>query len=159
MGVFDEEGLFRVETLSKVREGLEKSKNGDGSVLRTHAEGGMHGWVAKRMVRCAEKMVGSDLSPKYGRSGSPHNTSNNTCAPSQLPYMVWLVGWLGGRPIRPGFIIGVAISQVRTPLGLCAPAELLVDWTAAKSLAGLHWTAANDPSAGRMRAVAAISNR
>ena len=96
--------------MSKVREGLEKSKNGDGSVLRTHAEGGMHGWVAKRMVRCAEKMVGSDLSPKYGRSGSPHNTSNNTCAPSQLPYMVWLVGWLGGRPIRPGFIIGVAIS-------------------------------------------------
>ena len=78
----------------------------------------MHGWVAERMVRCAEKMVGSDLPPKYGRSGSPHNTSNNTCAPSQLPYMVWLVGWLGGRPIRPGFGIGVAISQVKKPLAL-----------------------------------------
>ena len=78
----------------------------------------MHGWVAERMVRCAEKMVGNDLPPKYGRSGSPHNTSNNTCAPSQLPYMVWLVGWLGGRPIRPGFGIGVAISQVKKPLGV-----------------------------------------
>ena len=58
MGVFDEEGFFCVETLSKVREVLEKSKSGDGSVLRRHAKGGMHGWVAERMVRCAEKMVG-----------------------------------------------------------------------------------------------------
>ena len=76
-------------------------------------EGGMHGWVAERMVRWAEKMVGSDLPPKYGRSGSLHKTSNNTCAPSQLPYMVWLVGWLGGRPIRPGFVIGVASPRKR----------------------------------------------
>ena len=90
--MFDEEGLFRVKLLSKVRERLEKSKNGDGSVLRTHAKGGVHGWVAERMVRCAEKMVGSDLPPKNGRSGRPHKASNNTCAPSQLPYMVWLVG-------------------------------------------------------------------
>ena len=58
----------------------------------------------------AEKLVGSDLPPKNGRSGRPHKTSNNICAPSHLPYMVWLVGWLGGRPIRRGFGIGVAAS-------------------------------------------------
>ena len=115
-GSFRPRGLFRVEILSKVTERLEKSKNGDGSVLRTHAKGGVHRWVAERMVRCAEKLVGSDLPPKNGRSGRPHKASNNTCAPSQLPYMVWLVGWLGGRPIRPGFGIGVAISQVKKPL-------------------------------------------
>ena len=70
-GVFDEEGLFRVEILSKVRERLEKSKTGDGSVLRTHAKGGVHGWVAERMVRCAEKMVGSDLPTQKWEVGKP----------------------------------------------------------------------------------------
>ena len=56
VGVFDEEGLFRVEILSKVRERLEKSKTGDGYFLRTHAKGRVHGWVAED-GRCT-KMVG-----------------------------------------------------------------------------------------------------
>ena len=90
VGVFDEEGLFRVEILSKVRERLEKSKNGDGSFLRTHAKGRVHGWVAERMVRCAEKMVGSDLPPKI--EGREARTSPVTTTVRLPTFHIWWVG-------------------------------------------------------------------
>ena len=50
-------------------------------------------------------------------TGRPLREGRTTpCAPSRLPYMVWLVGWLGGQPGGGGIIIGVGLHYLISPV-------------------------------------------